>query len=408
MKPRIPYLLATIMLALASAIPLSAQEDIVLLRPEEKELIDKQASELNKAIAPALSRASQSTVRIWERGQAQVGSYLAYGTVVGDGCQVLSKWSELRSDQPRSLLLQAADGRAIPARMVKVYPDQDLALLEFEGEPLKPVQWADELPVLGSFMAATQPNGQLAGFGVLSVKERSLRDSDKAFLGVVGDMGFEGPGVLVRQVSEDSGAAKAGIEAGDIILKVGERKISGLMELRNALLPIEPGRKVTLKIKREDEINDVPVELGSRPEFPNMLGSRLRQMEQMGTKISNVRDSFTNVLQTDMSLEPNQIGGPVVNLKGKVVGVSLARADRTRSFVMSAPAVRELLNKEGRDPQVAMADLQARIREAQAALPRMRPQKPKRLPSPDQLEGHLEQMRRLLGLLEREMEALER
>ncbi len=398
------------MLALGSVMMLSAEDDIPLLRPEEKEVLRKQEGDFSKAITPILKAASRSTVRVWEKGQVEAGGYLAYGTVVGKGNQVLSKWSELRSVAPTRLLLQAADGRAIAARIVSVYADQDLALLEFEGEALTPVQWTDEQPLLGSFMAATQPDGQLAGFGVMSVRERSLRDADMAFLGVVGDIAFAGPGVRVREVSEGSGAAVAGIRFEDIILQVGQRPISGLMELRNALLPHQPGEMVVLKIQRQQTVLDVEVTLGNRPEYPNIVGARLRQMEQMGTDISAVRDSFSNVIQSDMSLQPNQMGGPVVNLKGEVLGLTLARADRTRTFVMSAHAVGKLLEQEGEEPAVAMAELREQmLAQRQVVRERMQQARPRpRQTPPEQLERHLGQMRRLMRLMEREMEALER
>jgi len=393
--------------ALMAASPLMAQEDVPLLRPEEKAVLDQQTEEFNQAIAPALREAARSTVRIWERRRLAPGNYLAYGTVIGDGHQVLTKWSELATARPDQLLVQSADGTAVAATLQRVHPEDDLAVLEIEGEPLIPVKWSADKPMLGSFLAAPQPEGELAGFGVLSVDERSLRETDQAFLGVVGDLRFEGPGVKVREVSEGSGAAKAGIRVGDIILKVGERPISGLMELRTSLLPVTPGDTVTLKVRRGGETSDIDVVLGNRPEFPNFLGRRLQQMERMGTEVSRVRDSFPSAIQTDMGLQPNQVGGPVVNLRGEVIGVTLARADRTRSFVMSAQVVQELLRQPGKEPELALAEWRE---SQQPARPPARPRAGGAAPSasPEQLENHLRQMRRLMRLMEQELDALER
>lgn len=400
-------LVATFSLTLTSV--LMAQEGVPLLRPEEKKVLRKQADDFNEAIRPVLGEAAKSTVRVWNRQSLKAGSFLAYGTVVGDGNRVLTKWSEIRTPNAATLLVQSADGEALPAKIVGVYADQDLALLEFEGESLTPAKFSRHEPELGSFMAAPRPDGQLAGFGVLSVRERSLRDSDKAFLGVVSDLRYEGPGVKIRQVSEASGASKAGIQVGDIILELEDREISGLMELRNALLPVEPGDTITLKVNRDGKLKDIDVLLGSRPEMPNLEGARLRQMAQMGTEISSVRDSFANVIQTDMSLQPNQVGGPVVNLDGEVIGISMARADRTRSFVVAAPAVVTMLSVDGQDPQVAVAELRERIEQARNAnqnrTQQVRPQRPP--VSPEQFERHLKQMRRLMRLMDQEMGALE-
>ncbi len=399
----------TALLGMVATAPVFAQEGVPLLRPEEKKVLREQADEFNEALTPVLANAAKSTVRIWERKSLKAGNFLAYGTVVGDGRQVLSKWSEIYKDGSRSLLVQSAEGDALPAKVASVFPEQDLALLEFEGEALTPAKFSKRELELGSFMAAPRPDGQLAGFGVMSVRERSLRDSDKAFLGVVSDLRFEGPGVQVRQVSKESGAAKAGIKSGDIILQLEKREISGLMELRNALLPVKPGDTITLKVKRDGKVEDIDVLLGNRPEMPNIQGARLRQMEQMGTEISSVRDSFANAIQTDMSLQPNQVGGPVVNLKGEVIGVTLARADRTRSFVMSAPAVASLLEGEGKDPLVVIEEQRQKMLAAREATQnRMRGVRPPRNQvSPEQLERHLKQMRRLMRLMDQELEALE-
>ena len=55
------------------------------------------------------------------------------------------------------------------------------------GTPLTPVKWSTESPVLGAFLATPQPNGKPAAFGVVSVLERNLRETDQAYLGVEGD-----------------------------------------------------------------------------------------------------------------------------------------------------------------------------------------------------------------------------
>jgi serine protease Do len=268
------------------------------------------------------------------------------------------------------------------------------------------VKWSDDSPALGGFLVASQPNGRPAAFGVVSVMERNLRETDQAFLGVVGAMGFDGPGVKIREVSPESGAAAAGLRAGDVILKVGDRTISGLLELRNSLVGVTPGTTVKLFVRSGGTEKAFDVLLGNRPKFPNYLGDRLAQMERMGGGApSLVRDSFTGVIQSDMYLKPNQIGGPVVDLKGNVVGITMAYAGRTRSFVMPSSAVRELLKKPAQDPSLA----QVRQRDEEAALPIRRMAAPGRARpgSPQRMRRHLEEMQRLMEYMEDEMDSLE-
>ncbi|MBN1424150.1 PDZ domain-containing protein [Candidatus Fermentibacteria bacterium] len=72
-------------------------------------------------------------------------------------------------------------------------------------------------------------------------------------------------GVLVSEVIEDSPAAKAGIAAGDVIVKVGEETVSQPFELTKALGDREPGQKITLVLIRQGRELTKEVELGETP-----------------------------------------------------------------------------------------------------------------------------------------------
>lgn len=376
-----------------------AQSDIPLLRPEERQAVDQQTDEFNQSLAPVLTTAAKSTVRIWS-GKRR----MAYGTVIGNGDQVLTKWSEVARANG-NLRVEAADGVVATATIAGVYEQEDLAVLEIRGTRLTPVKWSDDRPALGGFLIAPQPDGRPAAFGVVSVLERNLRDTDRAYLGVFGSPDFKGPGVKIHDVSPDSGAAAAGLQAGDIILKVGDRSISGLLELKSSLVGINPGTTVTLQIRTGKDVKNLDVLLGNRPQLPNILGDRLWQMERMGGPISQVRDSFSRAIQTDMRPKPNQIGGPVVNLQGKVVGITMARADRTRSFVMPSAAVEELLKKPAQDPAIAQAN-QAEM-QAEVPVARIAPPGGARPGGEQRMRRHLSEMQRLMEFMREEMDNLE-
>ena len=377
----------------------AADDDNPLLRPEERRAVEAQTDEFNRSLAPVLTEAAKSTVRVWS-GKRR----LAYGTVIAEN-RILTKWSEV-APAGANIRVEGAGGVVLAARVTGVYEDEDLAVLQTTGSPLTPVRWSMESPPLGAFLAAPQPNGRPAAFGVVSVLERNLRETDSAFLGVIGTLDFEGPGVKVEKVAEGSGAEAAGLKAGDIILKVGERPISGLLELRNSLVGREPGTTVTLTVRSGNTDKNVDVLLGNRPELPNFPGDRLRQMERMGGPISRVRDSFTRVIQTDMRPRPDQVGGPVVDLKGRVVGITMARADRTRSFVMPAAAIVKLLEAEPQDP--ALAKVRTPEESMPMAVRRMAaPQgAPPQAGSEDRLRRHLSEMQRLMDFMREEMENL--
>jgi hypothetical protein len=55
------------------------------------------------------------------------------------------------------------------------------------------------------------------------------------------------------------------------------------------------------------------------------------------------RESFPTVFSHDLSLRPEQCGGPVVDLSGNVVGLNIARADATRTLAIPADVLRAVI-----------------------------------------------------------------
>ncbi len=56
-------------------------------------------------------------------------------------------------------------------------------------------------------------------------------------------------------------------------------------------------------------------------------------------------DKLGSVIQHDALLAPRQMGSPVIDLKGNVIGFNIARSDRTRNFAIPATRVVEALAK---------------------------------------------------------------
>ncbi|MCA9735828.1 M28 family peptidase, partial [candidate division KSB1 bacterium] len=72
-------------------------------------------------------------------------------------------------------------------------------------------------------------------------------------LGSVPDFGFQGPGVKITGTTPGSPAEAAGMQAGDIITKIGDAEITDLRALSNALKAHQPGYSVTIVFKRGEE-----------------------------------------------------------------------------------------------------------------------------------------------------------
>jgi serine protease Do len=66
-------------------------------------------------------------------------------------------------------------------------------------------------------------------------------------------------GAVVGAVDSDSPAAKAGIEAGDVITKIDGRVVEGSADLSRTIRGLKPGSKVTLTVWRSGKTRDMPV-----------------------------------------------------------------------------------------------------------------------------------------------------
>ena len=69
-------------------------------------------------------------------------------------------------------------------------------------------------------------------------------------------------GVLVTDVEEDGPAGKAGIKAGDVIVRVGGKAVKDGADLREALRDAADGSSATIGVQREGRAMDLTVKLG--------------------------------------------------------------------------------------------------------------------------------------------------
>ena len=86
-------------------------------------------------------------------------------------------------------------------------------------------------------------------------------------------------GVLVRSVSKDSPADKAGIKAGDVITKIGSTTVLRPADISNALRQAEAGKQVPVSIVR----NKQPVTLNitvQKPQRTEMHPPRIQHLER--------------------------------------------------------------------------------------------------------------------------------
>ena len=111
----------------------------------------------------------------------------------------------------------------------------------------------------------------LHGLEDLIERLKNGEDIQPAFLGVRTTPAPKGkPGVMVEEVVEDTAAAEAGIEKGNLILGIEGTKIKDLIQLRQTLSRFEAGQEIEVEVQvsvedGDDEEKTVTVTLGAPP-----------------------------------------------------------------------------------------------------------------------------------------------
>ena len=96
--------------------------------------------------------------------------------------------------------------------------------------------------------------------GLLGISMQELTESMAVQFGLE-----ETTGVLVSEASIGGPADKAGIEAGDVILKFNDTKVRGLTHLKLLVVETRPGVEVDMTIFRRGESRVLSVEIGALP-----------------------------------------------------------------------------------------------------------------------------------------------
>lgn len=109
---------------------------------------------------------------------------------------------------------------------------------------------------------------------------------DRGYLGItIGDVdaaaaeafGLEpGSGILIQQVQPDTPAAQAGVQHGDIVVKVDDRDVTNTREFIDYISRQEPGTEVQLEVLRDGERVQKTVELANRREASELTGEQRR------------------------------------------------------------------------------------------------------------------------------------
>ena len=336
-----------VILALALLLSLSAGAQQSIIRAErdrsDQAMGFKQNPRVLAAFDAVVARPSRSVVRVRCDGKD-----VALGTIVGADGWILTKNSELTSG-PITVTLY--DGRLFAAKVTGFDDHYDLAMLKVDARKLIPIAWGQNASAkVGELLASPGIGGDPVAVGVLSVAARAVRARDlmippppanAGFLGVALDEA-EG-GARVANIVPNSAADKAGLQVNDIVTLVADTAIIDSETMVNAIRHHKPGDALPIKVKRDGKEIDLRATLGKRPPDPGL--ARREYQNHLGSELSERRSGFPQVLQHDMVLQPDNCGGPVVDLDGKAIGINIARAGRVESYAIPAEAIQPLIEE---------------------------------------------------------------
>ena len=268
-----------------------------------------------------------------------------YGVVIDDEGHVLTKASELGTGARRIDVL-LGDGLSVQGKRVAVDNALDLAILETGITDVTPIAFdVDTEPELGdAVISVGRGMAPLAlGFRGLGVYVSGGSDgASRAYLGVAMRQPTDeeranipgGVGQIVSAVMPGSGAAEAGMVDGDVILRI-DGVVAATPE--SAASPIRshaPGEQVSVEFMHSGERRTVSMRI-LRPPFGEQ-----RVALAGGAILSRRATGFGEVIQHDSIVAAQNMGGPVVDSRGRIVGLNIARADRMKTYALSAKRVR--------------------------------------------------------------------
>lgn len=167
------------------------------------------------------------------------------------------------------------------------------------------------------------------------------KGTGKPELGIQGCKPKDG-GAEIGFVRAGSPAELAGISSGEILLKIDDTAVSDQKGLDAAVNSHKVGDRVALTLRRAGKEVTLDVELAEQDAPPPPPGGGRPNVKG---PINDRYTHFSKVIQHDGVVLPSQQGSPVYDLEGNVIGLNIARADRTRTFALSAQRVATILDE---------------------------------------------------------------
>lgn len=147
-------------------------------------------------------------------------------------------------------------------------------------------------------------------------------------------------GVEIGGIKPGSPAELAGLASGETLLKLDDTEITQQRDIDNLVKGKKIGDRVVVLLLRDGKETTVEVELAEEDAPPPPPGGGRPNVKG---PINDRHTHLGKVIQHDGVVLPSQQGSPVFDLRGNLIGLNIARADRTRTFALTAAKVAEIM-----------------------------------------------------------------
>ncbi len=253
-----------------------------------------------------------------------------YGVVISPDGDILTKASELQDIKKLSVVVD--DKKYPEVTLLGTDPRWDVAHLKIDASGLTPVTYAPTSAVpQGTWVvangASTRTQRRVLA-GIISAKIREISTAGGGALGVI--LKPNAKELEIAEVQDKSGAKEAGLQKGDVILALDGKKVAKLEELAAILKDRKAGSTAKLTYRRKNEETTVEVRLIAR----NEMTDDMNRNDAMSGEYSERRSGFPRILQHDILGAKSIVGGPLLDLDGRCIGMNIARADRAESYAI--------------------------------------------------------------------------
>ncbi|MEO1992317.1 MAG: trypsin-like peptidase domain-containing protein [Pirellulales bacterium] len=255
------------------------------------------------------------------------------GTLIKNTPFIVSKSSMVHQEPSAAL-----SGTNVQLEIVARDSKNDLVLMRSPHPHEEGVDWSEppyNMYKVGLFLLTPDPMGQGAVSVVGCQVFESQKQQSRGFLGVMPADYKNQAGAILREITKNGAAEKAGLEVGDVVIKLNDQQIRTHMEMRQFLGTVDPNDTVVAVIMRGEQELEKTIRLGA---FPSRSGHAADTMEKSGR-----RDGFRQVISHDADIQPSDCGGPLFDMSGNFVGLNIARNSRVRSYAITPTLVKQFV-----------------------------------------------------------------